>query len=160
MATTLLMETASLTGKMRIKSKAVSLDSEGRGHTNDFSPEECMIASYQLKEACLKECKHPIEMIQVGYKGLINKLYYFGIVTFESNNYYLQVHQTVYFNQVLYNENFNLKESFVVKYRKKGKAGEPDFTKVLEITNNWCIMEDVDLYNKLKEEFKFLTLIV
>lgn len=160
MATTILMEPASLAGKMRIEPKAVVLDFKGRKSTNSFSPEECMMASYKLKEACLRECTHPIEMTQVGYRGMVNKLYYFGMVTFESEKYYLQVHQTIYFNHVLYNENFNLKESFVVKYRKKVKAEEPDFTKVLEITNNWCIMEDVDLYSELKKEFKFLTLIV
>lgn len=160
MATTILMKPTKFADSTGIELKAIRLDSEGRKHTNNFSQEECMMASYKLKEACLKECKHPIEMTQVGYKGLINKLYYFGIVTLESNNYYLQVHQTVYFNQVLYNEHFNMKESFVVKYRKKGKAEEPNFTKVLEMTGSWCIMEDVDMYNKLKEEFKFLTLIV
>lgn len=75
---------------------------------------------------------------------------------FESDEYYLQVHQTVYFNQTPH-KNSNLKEAFEVKYRERKY---PEFKRVIEISDSWCIMEDIDIYNKLKEKFKFLTLIV
>lgn len=153
MATTIIPEL--FDGSIHIKT--ILTDFTEVRSTNDFSPEECITASLRLKEACLKKCTHPITMTQIGYQGKVHTIEYFGIVNFEGDNYYLQVEQDIHFNQVCYNDNFNLKESFIVRYRKKKY---PEFKKVIELTNSWCIMEDVDLYGELQKEFKFLTLIV
>lgn len=134
------------------------VDFDGKKHTNSFTKEACKAFVGAVKKICLQHCKCPIEMSQKGLDENITKLMYFGQIDFQSETYWLEIEQTVYFHPTCWvGGNHNLKESFVLKCRNK-KEMEPTLRKICEFTDSWCIMEDVDTFRSLKNDFKFLLL--